>query len=91
MFTQSAYLILVLILIDDDLAVIGSSNFDFRSMYLNFENSIITDDQFFIKELEFSFRNDFMVCYELTEEYFGSLSKYHRLKSYLINSLAPVL
>jgi cardiolipin synthase len=79
------------ILIDDDLAIIGSSNFDFRSMYLNFENSIITDDQYFIKELEFSFRNDFMVCYELTEEYFGSLSKYHRLKSYLINSLAPVL
>ncbi len=79
------------ILIDDDLAVIGSSNFDFRSMYLNFENSIITDDQCLIKELDFSFRNDFMASRELTESYFDSLSKYHRLKSYLINSLAPIL
>lgn len=80
-----------ILLIDDDLAVIGSSNIDFRSMYLNFENSIITDDQQFIKELDFSFRNDFMVSNELTEGYFHSLSKYHRLKSYLVNSLAPVL
>lgn len=79
------------ILVDDEIALIGTSNLDFRSMFINFENSIITDDQNFIKDLEFSFRKDLDNSLELTSCYFGALSRFHRFKSHLVNSLAPIL
>jgi cardiolipin synthase len=78
-------------LIDDNLAIIGTSNLDFRSMFINFENSIITDDQKFILDLEFSLRKDIDSSEELTLNYFNSLSKFRRIQSHLINTLAPIL
>jgi cardiolipin synthase len=79
------------ILIDDGLAIIGTSNLDFRSMFINFENSIITDDQQFILDLELSLRKDIDSSQELTMEYFNSLSSFRRIQSRLINTLAPIL
>jgi cardiolipin synthase len=79
------------ILIDDELAIIGSSNLDFRSMFINFENSIITDDQKFILDLEFSLRKDLDTSEEIGLNYFNTLSKFRRIQSHLINTLAPIL
>jgi cardiolipin synthase len=79
------------ILLDDTLAVIGSSNIDFRSMYINFENSIVTDDPEFIMNLDLAIRKDFehskrVELFDYTEASFK-----HKLATHLANSVAPIL
>jgi cardiolipin synthase len=79
------------ILLDDSLAVIGSSNFDFRSMYINFENSIVTDDSTFIKDLDLTLRRDFDHSREALPQDFNCRSLKHKLATHLANSIAPIL
>lgn len=79
------------ILLDDSIAVIGSSNIDFRSMYINFENSIITDDPSFIKDLDLALRKDFEASKEIMELDFKLSPFRHRLATHLANSVAPIL
>ncbi len=79
------------ILLDEKIAVIGSSNFDFRSMYINFENSIITDDGELIKDIDLYLRRDFDASVELDRLDFRRRTFRHRLASHLANSLAPIL
>lgn len=47
------------ILIDDKTSIIGTSNFDNRSIYLNFESSITIHDRDFSKEVSRMLENDF--------------------------------
>jgi cardiolipin synthase A/B len=79
------------ILLDDMLAVIGSSNIDFRSMYINFENSIVTDDPEFIKDLDLAVRRDIDFCLEVGAMDFKTAPLKHKLASHLANSVAPIL
>lgn len=79
------------LLIDEKIAVIGSSNIDYRSMYINFENAIVTDDPSFIKDLELALRSDFDNSQEVSITFFEKLSFRHKLASHLANSVAPVL
>jgi cardiolipin synthase len=79
------------ILVDSEIAVIGSSNFDFRSMHINFENTIITDDHEFIKNLDFALRNDFNLAREIACTEFERLPFSYKLASHLANSFAPIL
>jgi cardiolipin synthase len=79
------------ILMDDKIAVIGSSNMDFRSMYINFENTIITHDKNILKELDLSFREDFDLSKEMNGLEFSEASFKHRLFCHLANSVAPIL
>lgn len=80
-----------IILVDDKLAMVGTSNLDFRSMLVNFENTIITDDQELIKNLDLCFREDFKKSQELDDTYFSSFTIYRRLAARLVNSVAPIL
>jgi cardiolipin synthase len=79
------------ILLDESLAVIGSSNLDFRSMYINFENTVITDDTEFIKDLDLALRCDFDKSVEIYSTDFKLYSFRYRLAIHLANSLAPIL
>lgn len=79
------------ILLDETLALIGSSNLDFRSMYINFENSIVTDDPVFIKDLDLALRNDFDHSYEVQAIDFQIAPFKHKLATHLANSVAPIL
>ncbi len=79
------------ILLDEGMAVIGSSNFDFRSMYINFENSIVTDDARLIKDVDLFLRRDFDASIEVGIVDFRLRTLRHRLASHLANSLAPIL
>ena len=79
------------ILVDDNLAVIGSSNLDFRSMHINFENSIVIDDMTIIKELDLALRQDFDFSVELDISEFKLMSFGRRLATHLANSVAPIL
>lgn len=79
------------ILLDEALAVIGSSNLDFRSMYINFENSIVTDDSHFIKDLDLALRKDFEQSHEVHALDFKLTPFRHKLATHLANSVAPIL
>ena len=79
------------ILVDDELAVIGSSNLDYRSMHINFENTIITDDLNFIQNLNSCFIKDFHLSHEIKKSEFMLLPFSHKLASRLANSFAPIL
>jgi len=47
------------VLVDDSLALIGSTNLDNRSLYLNFELMIAIEDRLFIHDVAEAFRQDF--------------------------------
>lgn len=79
------------ILLDETIAVVGSSNIDFRSMYINFENSIVTDDPEFIKDLDLALRNDFEQSIESEVSDFTEAPFKHKLATHLANSVAPIL
>lgn len=79
------------ILLDDQIAVIGSSNLDFRSMYINFENAIVTDDPSFIKDLEFAIRTDLDNSIEMQRGHFTEVPFKRKLACHMANSVAPIL
>ncbi len=79
------------ILIDDSLAIVGSSNLDFRSMYINFENAIATNEPRFIASLEEAFHSDFKDSKECSCQDFESIPIRKKLASHFANCLAPIL
>jgi cardiolipin synthase len=51
----------------DDCAVVGTINFDYRSLYLHFENAVYFCDEAAIKNLECDFEESIAVSFERTE------------------------
>lgn len=56
-------------LCDSDLASIGTSNLDYRSLYLHFENNVLLWDCQAVRDMEADFRDVFSQSREVTEEY----------------------
>jgi cardiolipin synthase len=50
------------ILVDDDLAAVGTANLDNRSFRLNFEVTVVVDDREFAAEVARMFERDFEQC-----------------------------
>ena len=59
---QQGFLHQKVMLIDDDLAAVGTANLDNRSLRLNFELTVLVADQKFAKAVETMLENDFAVC-----------------------------
>ena len=54
---------------DGCVASIGTSNLDYRSLYLHFENNVVLYRCDAVKQMEADFREMFPICREMTEEY----------------------
>lgn len=54
---------------DGEIACIGTSNLDYRSLYLHFENNVLLLNCPAVKAMERDFQEMFPVCREVTEEY----------------------
>jgi len=80
-----------IMLSDDKIAMIGSSNFDFRSMYINFENGLITTDEDFVLQVEEMLAMDFRNSTQLTVSEFRNKKFSEKLTSRFCNVLAPIL
>lgn len=78
-------------IVDNEFAVVGSVNFDFRSMFINFENSIITNDKDFIAECSAMLEQDFRVSQEMNKDEFAAIGLTERIVTRGANLLAPVL
>lgn len=79
------------VLIDDDVAAIGSANLDNRSFRLNFEVMVLTISETFNKEVEEMLLDDFAVSKEKTIEDATKYSTLYRLGLGIARLLSPVL
>ena len=76
---------------DDNKAVVGSINFDFRSLYHHFECATYIYRNPVIAEIEADFQNTLKDCQEVTMEYYLSIPWYRRLLGKVLNFFSPLL
>lgn len=67
------------VLVDGKKASIGTTNFDFRSFYLNLENNIYFRDKKTCKELEKMFKNLFSISKKTSYEELSNLNFFEKL------------
>ena len=79
------------ILVDDSFAVVGSANLDFRSMFINFEITVVAQDDDFVSQVEAMLVKDFEKCELETIEDYQKMGFWKKLTSRAANLLAPVL
>jgi cardiolipin synthase len=78
-------------LIDDQVGVVGSANLDFRSMYINFEVTTLTFDRSFVESLEQMLRKDFICSEELVLDVIRKTSLLRKIYQRSMNLIAPIL
>jgi cardiolipin synthase len=78
-------------LIDDVLGVVGSANFDFRSMFINFEITTASTDGDFISELEGMLKKDLELSTEVQLKDLRNKSLLKKVWERGVNLLAPVI
>jgi cardiolipin synthase len=76
---------------DEDWLMVGSANFDVRSMRLNFELNALVRDRVRASELEQVLSSDFERSSRIVLEEFLRRSQMQRLKESLVRPLAPLL
>lgn len=79
------------ILIDDTAAVVGSTNLDSRSLFVNFEIGAVTDDANFLTSVEAMLQNDFRNSKEVCKEDLEARSLVHQVFARAVTLLSPVL
>ena len=78
------------LLCDDDLAIIGSANFDHRSFRLNFESSVLFRDRGLVAELAELIEHDCLSCTQVTADRQRPLWR-SRLPEALARLMSPLL
>lgn len=77
--------------IDDAWATIGSSNFDERSMRLNFELSVLTLNKNINQELAKIFRHTISEAHEIDQHAFSKRPLFQKLRESALRPFSPVL
>lgn len=78
-------------LCDGKTASIGTSNLDYRSLYLHFENNVLLYGGEAVEKMAREFEELFPQCEEVTEKYRSGRSKALRLGQYILRLFAPLL
>lgn len=78
-------------LVDNEFAVVGSANFDCRSMFINFEVSVITTDEPFIEDCARMLQHDFQISEAVHLHEFIKAPLIERIVTRGANLLAPIL
>lgn len=78
-------------LVDDDVAAIGSANLDNRSFRLNFEITLVTIDQGFASTVENMLVNDFEQSREITSEDSRDTHRLQQLGMRIARLISPIL
>ena len=79
------------VLVDDDISVVGTMNLDNRSMRLNFEISLLVEDERFAGKVEAMLVADFAECNEVKKGDLNKRSKWFRFKARTARLFAPIL
>lgn len=64
------------IISDDTEAVVGTANFDYRSLYLLYENSVVLYDCSAVAQIKEDFENTFKESRKITRDFFSEISKF---------------
>lgn len=88
---QKGFLHQKTMIVDDCFGVVGSANFDCRSMFINFEVSVMTIEKSFIQEMEKMFEEDFKNSRIVDLQELKNLSLYQQILTRGANLFAPVL
>lgn len=78
-------------LVDSLFAVVGSANFDFRSMFINFEITVVGQEKKFIQDVEQMLINDMKHCRAISLQEYEEMSLWKKITSRAANLFAPVL
>ena len=78
-------------LCDGKLASIGTSNLDYRSLYLHFENNVLLCGGEAVEQMTADFEDLLSRCREVTEHYCTSRSAGLRLRQYILRLFAPLM
>ncbi len=76
---------------DDEKAVIGTINFDYRSLYLNFENGVFLYQNQEILKMEEDFQKTLKDCNEVTMSQLKKYSIVKRMLGHILRIFAPLL
>ncbi len=76
---------------DDELAVVGTINMDYRSLYLHFENGVLLYGCKAVADVKEDFDSTFPVCHEVTGEYGGGRSRMLRIGQCILRLFSPLL
>jgi len=79
------------VLVDDQIALVGSANTDNRSFYLNFELTLLVADKAYATEVEAMLNNDWAHSRETGSEEFERKGTLFRLAAHVSRLLSPVL
>ena len=78
-------------LCDGDLATVGTSNLDYRSLYLHFENNVLLYGCDAVKSIEEDFEAMFRQCAEVTDTYRSGRNAILRTWQCLLRLFAPLM
>ncbi|MCK8617229.1 cardiolipin synthase [Fructobacillus sp. M158] len=90
-YYQNGFLHAKTMVVDDQLASVGSANFDFRSFKLNFEVNAFLYDQSVTGQLAATYEKDIEQSSLQSEESFRRQSRWLRFKQVASRLLAPIL
>lgn len=76
---------------DDEEAVVGTINLDFRSLYLNFECAAYMYQSKVIKEIEEDYQNTLLECQEITIESYNKYSIFKKIVGRVLRLFAPLM
>ena len=79
------------VLIDSDFGMVASTNFDSRSLFINFEIQAVSTEQTWVFDIEKMLTHDFTNCDEITIEIFDKQSILSQLFSRAANLISPML
>lgn len=80
-----------MIVVDDEIASVGTANIDVRSFSLNFEVNALLYDRLLAHRLAEIFESDILDCSELTFELYKNRSSYIKFKESISRLLSPIL
>ena len=78
-------------LCDGRIASIGTSNLDYRSLYLHFENNVLLYETPAVRQMAADFEELFPQCEEVTARYRDGRTKALRTGQYILRLFAPML
>lgn len=76
---------------DDEKAVVGTINLDFRSLYLHFEDAVFMYKNEAVADVEKDFQETLKKCQKVTQEDYKKQKLFNRVAGRILKLLAPLL
>jgi cardiolipin synthase len=79
------------VLVDEELAAVGTVNLDYRSLYLNFEETAVVADTQFARRVEAMLEYDLSHCDEVSSGYLENEPLHIRVQARVARLASPLL